>query len=102
MQIKEFVSHGIPVTQVQVETEQDVKVLDRAQGRYVTLELGPLTRLVDFEGACACLVEQLKPMLEPCFGKPLCVCGMGNQNVPSDGQKVPTPYVQLFYGKIQL
>lgn len=84
MQIKEFVSHGIPVTQVQVETEQDVKVLDRAQGRYVTLELGPLTRLVDFEGACACLVEQLKPMLEPCFGKPLCVCGMGNQNVPSD------------------
>ena len=56
MQVREFVSHGIPVTQVQVETEQDVKVLDRAQGRYVTLELGPLTRLVDFEGACACLV----------------------------------------------
>lgn len=84
MQVREFVSHGIPVTQVQVETEQDVKVLDRAQGRYVTLELGPLTRLVDFEGACACLVEQLKPLLEPYFGKSLCVCGMGNPDVPSD------------------
>ena len=52
MQIKEFVSHGIPVTQVQVETEQDVKVLDRAQGRYVTLELGPLTRLEIGRASC--------------------------------------------------
>ena len=84
MQAREFVSHGIPVTQVQVETEQDMKDLNRAQGRYVTLELGPLTRLVDFEGACACLVEQLKTLLEPYFGKALCVCGMGSQDVPSD------------------
>lgn len=84
MQAKEFVSHGIPVTQVQVETEQDEKVLARARGRYITLELGPLTQLLDFEGACACLVEQLKPLMEPYFGKPLCVCGMGNQDVPSD------------------
>lgn len=84
MQAREFVSHGIPVTQVQVETEQDVKALDRAQGRYVTLELGPLTHLVDFEGACACLVEQLEPLLEPYFGKPLCVCGMGNPDMSSD------------------
>lgn len=55
MQAKEFVSHGIPVTQVQVETEQDMKDLNRARGRYITLETGPLTHLVNFEGACACL-----------------------------------------------
>ena len=84
MQAKEFVSHGIPVTQVQVETEQDMKDLNRARGRYITLETGPLTHLVDFEGACACLVEQLKPLLEPYFGKPICVCGMGNPDMPSD------------------
>lgn len=84
MQTREFVSHGIPVTQVQVETERDVKDLNRARGRYITLELGPLTQLLDFEGACACLVEQLKPLMEPYFGKALCVCGMGNQAVTSD------------------
>lgn len=84
MRADEFVSHGIPVTQVQVETEQDAKVLNRARGRYVTLELGLLARLVDFEGACACLADQLKPLLEPYFGKPLCVCGMGNPAIPSD------------------
>lgn len=84
MQAKEFVSHGIPVTQVQVETEQDMKDLNRARGRYITLETGPLTHLVDFEGACACLVEQLRPLLEPYFGKPICVCGMGNPDMPSD------------------
>ena len=84
MRADEFVSHGIPVTQVQVETEQDAKVLNRARGRYVILELGLLTRLVDFEGACACLADQLKPLLEPYFGKPLCVCGMGNPAMPSD------------------
>ena len=84
MQTREFVSHGIPVTQVQVETERDVKDLNRARGRYITLELGPLTQLLDFEGACACLVEQLKPLMEPYFGTPLCVCGMGNPTMPSD------------------
>lgn len=84
MRADEFVSHGIPVTQVQIETEQDEKVLARARGRYITLEPGPLTQLLDFEGACACLVEQLKPLLEPYFGKPLCVCGMGNPAMPSD------------------
>lgn len=84
MRADEFVSHGIPVTQVQVETEQDMKELNRARGRYITLEPGPLTQLLDFEGACACLVEQLKPLMEPYFGKALCVCGMGSQAVASD------------------
>lgn len=84
MRVNEFISHGIPVTQVQVETEQDMKELNRTRGRYITLETGPLAYLVDFEGACACLVDQLKPLLEPFFGKPLCVCGMGYQAMPSD------------------
>ena len=85
MQAKEFVSHGIPITQVQVETEQDVKDLNRARGCYITMETGRLTHLVDFEGACACLADQLRPLLEPYLGKPLCVCGMGNPAVPCDG-----------------
>ena len=84
MQAKEFVSHGIPVTQVQVETEQDMKNLNRTRGRYITLETGSLTHLVDFEDMCACLVDQLRPLLESYFGKPICVCGMGNPDMPSD------------------
>lgn len=84
MRVNELVSHGIPVTQAWVETEQDVKDLGREPGLYITIETGPLNRLVDFKSVCACLTDQLRPLLEPYFGKPLCICGIGNQDMPSD------------------
>ena len=84
MEVKEFISHEIPVTQVCVQSEQDAAALGRRRGLYVTLETGPLNQLVLFENVCACLADQLRPLLEPYFRKPLCVCGLGNQATPHD------------------
>ena len=84
METKEFVSYEIPVTQVHVQSELDAQILGKRCGLYVTMETGPLHQLVFFENACACLTEQLRPLLEPYFGKPLCVCGLGNLDVPHD------------------
>lgn len=84
MEIKEFLSHEIPVTQVYAQTEQDSKALGRPLGLYSTIKTGPLDRLVDYEKVCACLVDQLRQLLAPYFGKTLLVCGIGNQAVPHD------------------
>ena len=84
MNIQEFLSHEIPVSRVQVETEEDSKTLGRSCGLYISLKTGRLDRLNRFEDVCACLVGQLRPLLEPYFGKPLCVCGIGNQDMPYD------------------
>ena len=84
METKEFVLYEIPVTQVCIQSEQVAELLGKRCGLYVTLETGPLHQLVFFEKVCACLSEQLRPLLEPHFGKPLCVCGVGNQSVPHD------------------
>lgn len=84
MDVQEFISHEIPVTQVCVQTEQDAEMLGKRCGLYVTLETGPLHQLISFENVCACLAGQLRPLLEPYFGKPLCACGLGNQNIPHD------------------
>lgn len=84
MEAKEFVSHEIPVTQVCVQSEQDAAALGKRRGLYVTLETGSLNQLVFFENVCACLADQLHPLLEPYFGKSLCVCGVGNQATPHD------------------
>ena len=84
VETKEFISHEIPVTQVCVQSEQDAAALGRRRGLYVTLETGPLHQLVLFEDVCACLADQLRPLLEPYFGKSLCVCGLGNQGTPHD------------------
>lgn len=74
--------HEIPVTQVHVQSEQDAEILGKRRGLYVTMETGPLHQLVFFENACACLAEQLQPLLKPYFGKPLRVCGLGNLDIP--------------------
>lgn len=58
--------------------------LEPGAGLYIAIETGPLARLTDFEDVCACLTEQLRPLLEPYFGKSLCICGMGNRAMPSD------------------
>lgn len=90
MDVQEFISHEIPVTQVCVQTEQDAEMLGKRCGLYVTLETGPLHQLISFENVCACLAGQLRPLLEPYFGKPLCVCGLGNQNIPHDALGLET------------
>ena len=84
MDMKEYVSHGVPVTWTHLQTAEDSKMLGRPCGHYITLDTGPLDRLDSFDTVCACLADQLRPLLEPCFGKILCVCGLGNQDMVSD------------------
>lgn len=84
MDIKKYISHGVPVTWVHVQTEQDSAKLGRPCGQYITLETGPLDKLTSLEGVCSCLAEQLRLFLEPCFGEILCVCGLGNRDMPPD------------------
>ena len=84
METKKFVSHEIPVTQVHIQSERAAKLLGKRCGLYITLETGPLHQLVLFENVCACLAEQLRPLLKPYYGKSLCVCGLGNSDVPYD------------------
>lgn len=84
MDIEEFTSHDIPVRRIQIKTEQSAKAFGRDCGQYITMYTGPLDGLIDFEGACECLIEQLRPMLEPYYGKPLCICGIGNRDSEFD------------------
>ena len=80
----EFMSHGFSVSRSRVRTEQAAKELNRPCGVYTSISTGLLNHLVDYENACACLIEQLQPMLSPYFGKPLCICGIGNRNLVCD------------------
>ena len=65
MDMEEYISHGVPVTWAHVQTEADSKLLDRPCGQYITLETGALDKLNSFEAVCACLADQLRPLLEP-------------------------------------
>ena len=76
--IKHFISHEIPVSQIRIQSKLAAKALKRERGLYITVETGLLSRLSTFENACACLADQLRPLLKPFWGKTLCVCGIGN------------------------
>ena len=99
MDIKNYISHGVPVIWVHVQTEQDSAKLGRPCGQYITLETGPLDKLTSFEGVCSCLAEQLRLFLEPCFGEILCVCGLGNRDMPPDalGPEVARRFQPKFF-----
>lgn len=100
MNQKEFLSHGIPVIQCHVQTNAEAAAMGRPHGRYVTLETGPLSGPILCETVCACLTEQLRPFLEPFFGKVLCVCAMGNLETASDslGPEVAKRFRPKMYG----
>lgn len=84
MDIKKYISHGVPVSWVHVQTEQDSAKLGRPCGQYITLDTGPMEKLPSYDNVCACLAEHLRPLLTPHFGKTLCVCGLGNRDMPPD------------------
>lgn len=84
VEIKEFVAHGIPVFQTHIKSENAAAALGKACGLYITIATGSLNMVVDGESVCKCLIEQLKPLLCPFFGKKLCICGIGNQELAAD------------------
>ena len=84
VETEKLISHEILVSRVWVKSEQAAEELDKPCGLYITINTGPLDKLVDFENICACLVEQLQPILAPFYGKPLCICGIGNKEFEFD------------------
>ena len=60
MRVDESVSHGIPVSQIRVETEQGTKALCRGQGRYITLDLGAADPSGESQGCVRLLRACLK------------------------------------------
>jgi len=83
-ELDEFVSHGLTVSRVNAKSEGAAKALNIFPGQQITIQTGPLNLCDDLENRCACLTEQLRPMLEPFFGKTLCICGIGNADLPAD------------------
>ena len=71
VETEKLISHEILVSRVWVKSEQAAEELDKPCGLYITINTGPRDKLVDFENICACLVEQLQPILAPFYGKPL-------------------------------
>ncbi len=81
---EEFTLYDIPVLRVHVLTEEAAEDLKKPCGTYTTLTTGLLDVPDSLENIFNCLVEQLRPYLEPYFGKPLCICGIGNRDIPAD------------------
>lgn len=82
--LEEFKLYDIPVRRVRILTDEAAEQLKKPCGTYTTLTTGPLDMPGPLENIFNCLVEQLRPHLEPFFGQPLCICGIGNQDICAD------------------
>lgn len=87
---------GFSVLTVDVLTPEAAAKLERVIGRYMTIDVGtPMYQLLSLRAIGECLSKCLEAVLEPYFGKRLCICGLGNPAVPSDAlgaavtQKLP-------------
>ena len=102
--LEEFQSYDIPVHRVYVLTEEAAEQLKRPCGTYTTLTTGPLDELASTEQICSCLIEQLRPLLEPFYGKPLCICGIGNPDTPADslGPETARRIMPHFYEAVEI
>lgn len=77
--------YGCPVTVVHVRSEKAAKRLNRPIGSYITIETREaLNTLEKIEDVGECLVEMLMQVLRPHYHGKLCVCGIGNRNIPAD------------------
>lgn len=104
VELEDFKSYDIPVQRVHVLTEEAAKYLRKPCGTYTTITPGPLDKLESLENICNCLAEQLRPHLLPFFGRPLCVCGIGNQDIPADslGPEAIRQITPFFYEAAQI
>lgn len=103
--IQEEELHGCQVTTVDVQTEDLAARLGRAVGCYITIDATTLPDEHDrIECVGECLAEILNRVLSPHFHGKLCVCGLGNRELPADslGPEVtgnlPLSFFQLAQG----
>ena len=77
--------HGCNVTTVHIQAEDAAKTLQKPVGSYITIETGtPLSRHEQIESVGECLAEVLDRVLRPHYHGKLCVCGIGNRDIPAD------------------
>lgn len=97
--------HGCQVTTVDIQTEDLAARFGKPVGRYITIDTAALPDEHDrIECVGECLAEILGGVLSPHFHGKLCVCGLGNRDLPADslGPEVtgslPLSFFQLAQG----
>jgi spore protease len=77
---------GTTITRIAIESEAGAKALDKAVGKYVTIESPELksTDKAVYETACRLLSEELRAMADLSKYKTVLVVGLGNANVTPD------------------
>ena len=77
--------HGIKVHTVHVRSEQAAEKLKKSLGSYITIEVDDtLNEHTKIEDIGECLAEVLDRILQPYHHGKLCVCGIGNKDIPAD------------------
>lgn len=77
--------YGCQITTVEVKTKQAAKQLGRAVGSYITIQApAALDEGIEIAEVGECLAVVLDRVLRPYYQGKLCICGLGNQNVPAD------------------
>lgn len=106
IEVQEHSIHGIPVTVVEVKTEEGAKSLDRAIGKYITIQTGLLnSETLDLKVLGECVSEVLTEVLSNCKGSTLCICGLGNRESVADSlgpDVVRNLSLKVFSGMISL
>lgn len=83
--VQERSIHGIPVTAVEIKTEDGAKSFGRAIGKYITIQTGLLSsETLDLNALGECVSEVLTEVLSRYKGSTLCICGLGNRELVSD------------------
>ena len=96
---------GCHVTTLDVQTEDAAASLGKAVGSYITIDTAALSdEHEQIECAGECLAEILVRVLGPHFHGKLCVCGLGNRELPADSlgpevtSRLPLNLFQLAQG----
>lgn len=84
LEIKEYISYGLPVSRLAVKSELAAVLLEKAPGTYVTVMTGPLEQTEAVDDSSACVAELLRELLAPYFGGKMLICGIGNQEQAPD------------------
>ena len=85
VEVEERTIHGIPVTAVEIKTEDGAETLDRAVGKYITIQTGLLSsETLNLKALGECVSEVLTEVLSRYKGSTLCICGLGNRELVAD------------------
>ena len=85
VEVEERTIHGIPVTAVEIKTEDGAESLDRAVGKYITIQTGLLSsETLNLKALGECVSEVLTEVLSRYKGSTLCICGLGNRELVAD------------------